>query len=398
MPTRGSFTVLHVVGVPVRVHWTLLLAIPYIAYVFSTDFAGVAGMAHVRAPRLVLSPLVWGALLAVGLFASVLVHELAHTLVAQRAGGRVREITLMLLGGASQIERMPRRKGVEALVAAAGPATSLVLGAVLLAVRSAASPRAVDLHLGLFYLGQINIALALFNLLPAFPMDGGRVLRSLLATRIGHLRATRIAARIGDAFGVAMALYGVWTGNYLLLLVAFFIHVGAGHETGLEQTRNATLGLRVADVMTPNPPAITFDTPLAAAPALMRTAGRMELVVVDGRGHPLGLVRAADLARVTPRDRARLAVGDLRAPLARSAVQVPIGDSASDALERADEAGAEYILAVDGAAADPPALAGLLVRRDIEKALFLRALEGRAPSNGPDGEPGGEPGGERRAA
>jgi Zn-dependent protease/CBS domain-containing protein len=373
---RGSLTVLRVKGVPIRVHWTLLLVIPYIAVVFSSDFSSIADMAHVRPTRVVLPPLFWGGILAVGLFVSVAVHELAHTLVALRVGGRVREITLMLIGGASQIERMPRRKGVEALMAAAGPAASLALGAVMLGVQSILPPRAVDLRLGLYYLGQINIALGVFNLLPAFPMDGGRVLRSLLAARLGALRGTRIAALVGRIFAVLIAGYGLWNGNFLLLVIAFFVYAGAGQEALLEKTRDATDGLVVADLMTPCPPAPTLDTPLAAVPSLMRAAGRMELVVVDQRGHPVGVVRAADLARVPRRDRDRLALANLREQLTRSAVQVAVDESASEALERADEAGAEYVIAIDRCAA----LAGLLVRGDMEKALLLHALDAREPA------------------
>jgi Zn-dependent protease len=378
MPLSGALTLLRVKGVPVRAHWTLLLIVPYLAVVFSADFAGVADMADVPVQSLTLPPLLWGVVLAIGLFVSVALHELAHTLVALRVGGKVREITLMLIGGVSQIERLPDRKGIEAIMAAAGPATSLAIGALLLVTTWFLPASAVDLRLGLFYLGQINLVLGLFNLVPAFPMDGGRVLRSLLATRLGTMRATDIAALIGKAFAVLMAAAGLWAGNFLLLIIAFFIYAGAGAEARMEQTRHAIEGVRVAELMTPHPPVVPLDTPLARLPRLMRAAGRMELVVTDERGHPLGLVRASDLTRFAPADRERLTVRDIGDRLASSAVQVPLDDPARTALERADESGAEYVIAVDQTAADPPGLAGLLARSDIEKLMLLRALDERA--------------------
>jgi Zn-dependent protease/CBS domain-containing protein len=375
MPLSGALTLLRVKGVPVRAHWTLLLIVPYIAVVFSGDFARVAEMAGVSARNLTLPPLFFGVLLAIGLFVSVAVHELAHTLVALRVGGKVREITLMLIGGVSQIERLPDRKGVEALMAAAGPATSLVLGALLHVSTALLPASAVDLRLGLFYLGHINLVLGLFNLLPAFPMDGGRVLRSLLATRLGALRATDIAALIGKAFAVLMAAAGLWAGNFLLLIIAFFLYAGAGAEARVEQIRHAIEGVRVAELMRPDPPAVRFDTRLAALPRLMRSAGRMELVVTDERGHPLGLVRASDLTRFAPADRERLTVRDIGDTLVSSAIQAPLDDPARTALERADETGADYVIAIDQSTADPPSLAGLLARNDIEKLMLLRSLD-----------------------
>src|SRR5262249_53472227 len=132
MFNRGSITLFRVRSVPVKAHWTLLLILPYLAFVFAVRFGAVAQKSGVEPKDLLLPPLFWGILIALGLFPSVAIHELAHTWVAIRSGGQVREITLMLLGGVSQIERMPRRPRYEALMAAAGPLTSLLLGGILL--------------------------------------------------------------------------------------------------------------------------------------------------------------------------------------------------------------------------------------------------------------------------
>ena len=375
MPTRGSFTILRVRGVPVRVHWSLLLILPYIAVVFSAYFARVTGVAAIPAERVSLPPLFWGVLLAVGLFASVAIHELAHTLVAIRAGGRVHDITLMLLGGVSRIERMPPGKGTEALMAAAGPATSLALGAALLALHGMAPSGAADVHLGLFYLGQINLVLGVFNLVPAFPMDGGRVLRALLAIWLGRLRATRAATLVGKTLAVAMALFGVWTGNYLLLLIAIFVYAGAGQELRAEETRQALEGLQVGDLMLRAPPAVQLDAPVAILPARMRAAGSMELVVVDEAHRPVGVVRAQDLLRLSPEQQATLEVGDLGPRLSPAAVLATPNEPATEALDRAQDLGADYVIAVERDSLHAPFMVGLVRRRELEQALLLRGLE-----------------------
>lgn len=376
MPFRGSFTLLRVKGVPIRLHWTLLLVLVPVAIVLSADFPEVAAAAGVPVDGLLLPPLLWGGMMAVLLFASVAIHELAHTLVALRAGSKVYEITLMFIGGVSQVARIPSQR-VETLMAAAGPATSLALGALLLVGHASLPADTADLRLGMFYLGHINFVLGLFNLLPAFPMDGGRILRGLLAGRLGAVRATSVAARVGQVLALLMAVLSLVFGNFLLLIVAIFVYAGASQEALAEETRSALEGLRVADIMRPRPPAVALQTPMAILAGIMRGAGSTEVVVVDDCAHPLGLVRATDLARLPPAQRSKAAVGDLgEQQLTRFTVQVSQDESALAALERADQAGAEYVIAVDEAAAgNVSTLTGLFGPRDIEKALLLRSLE-----------------------
>src|SRR5688572_13752197 len=223
--TGGSLTLFRVRGVPVRAHWTLLLSMMWMTPVFALRFGDVARVSGVDPAAVVLPPIVWGLLVAIGLFASVAVHEMAHTLVALRAGGRVREITLMLLGGVTQVEHLPQRPRTEAVMAAAGPLTSIALG--LLLIGGLRLPLPADLHLGVFYLAQLNFVLGIFNLLPAFPMDGGRILRALLTLRVGALRATRAAAWIGKAAAIAFGLWALAGGGLFMVLLALFLYTGA---------------------------------------------------------------------------------------------------------------------------------------------------------------------------
>jgi Zn-dependent protease len=368
---RGSFTLFRVRGVPLRVHWSLLLILPYIAVVFSGYFARVASVADVSPERIHVPPLFWGALLAIGLFASIALHELAHTMVAIRNGGKVRDITLMLIGGVSSIERMPRSWKLEATMAAAGPLASFAIAAVLLAINALIPHTAADPRMGLFYLANANLVLGVFNLLPAFPMDGGRVLRGLLESRLGHTRATRIAASVGRGFAILIGILGLWSGNYLLLLVALFVYSGARAEEDSELVHDTLRGLRIADVMGPPPPAVRLDAPLDEIPARMQQAGRVELLVVDDQAHAIGLVRARDLASVPARERPFLHVRDLRDRVTHAAVVATPDEDAEHALERAGAAGTEFVIAVDPSGAWP---VGLVGPREMERAFALRSL------------------------
>ena len=378
MYQRGAVTLFHIRGVPIRAHWTLLLVLPYMAIVFSMQFAGVAKLAGIAPDALRGPPLVWGALLALALFASVAVHELAHTLVALGRGGKVRDITLMLLGGVSHFERIPERPGTEALVAVIGPVVSLVLAGLLFLLLRLFAQGPADLRLGLFYLAYLNLLLGLFNLLPAFPMDGGRVLRAALATRLSRGRATAIAARVGMVAAVILGIIGLWGGSFLLLLIAIFVFFGAQVEARGEQIREALSGLRVADLLTAQAPTVTTTTSLSELLPLMHRAGTLQLIVVDDRSQLVGVVRAADVVEVPPSERPHRAVADLGDKLHAGVVTVPWSASASSALERAAEAHVDHLLVVDSTDGRSGAPVGLLGLQEIEQAIRLHLLEASA--------------------
>ena len=354
---NGSLTLFRARGIPIRAHWSLLLVLPYFAYMFSAQFAQVAALAGEHPRTIAIPPLVWGALLAVGLFASIAVHELAHSMVAVRAGGRVREITLLLLGGISQIESLPRRPRVEAVMAAVGPAASLALAGLLYGVHELWPHGAGDPRMGLFYLAHMNLVLAVFNILPAFPMDGGRVLRAVLATRTSPARATHIAATIGKGFAVAFAGLGLWTGNFLLFIIALFLYSGANAEAGMEREHEALAGLRVGDIMMRWPPVAQADAPPAAVAALLQEAGRGEAIIVDRNGAPAAIVRAGDLAE--PRRRAS-------APIVVARPDEPL----TDVVDRARAAARETIVVV----VPGEGVVGVVGPTEIANALAAQAL------------------------
>jgi len=223
----GSSTrIVTILGVPIRVHITLWIFLPLIAL----NFSGVLGTGH----------LFWGILAAAGLFASVALHELGHALVAMSRGCRVREILLLPIGGVAQLEGFPSRPHDEMLIAVAGPVVSLLLSFAL----GTAAFLSQLLHLFslamLFaILSGINLMLALFNLLPSFPMDGGRIFRAWMTPRVGRLEATRRAATVGRIMAVLFGVVGFLQGNLFLMGIAVFIYMAAGAEYRMVAAREA---------------------------------------------------------------------------------------------------------------------------------------------------------------
>lgn len=213
----NAFQIAKVRGIPIRMHITLLIALPFFGYKFAEFFS-----AH---------PLTWGMLAAVTLFISVALHELGHSFVAIVKGFPVRDITLWPIGGIASLARIPERPRDEFWVAIAGPLVSVTLAGVLYGLNYFETfPEKSDATTFCDALCQINFGLFLFNLLPAFPMDGGRILRAALSRRKGRLAATRIAARLGKILAVIMAILGWHYGAPMLVVIAVFIFFSARAE------------------------------------------------------------------------------------------------------------------------------------------------------------------------
>jgi Zn-dependent protease/CBS domain-containing protein len=328
----GSVSIGRIGGVPIRLHFTFLLVLPFLAYGFSRAFvlfresAAVAGIP----PELVRGPpLAWGAALALSLFASVLVHELAHSFYAIRKGGQVRDITLLMIGGVSNITEAPHGHRHEGMMAFVGPLASLALAALFWSAHlalGAAGASLVSLRFALVYLGAMNLALGVFNLLPAFPMDGGRILRAALSSRLGPVRATTIAATLGKAIALLFLGVGLFGGNFILAIVAIFVWIGAEAEVRQVRARSVLERLRVADFVRPAPAPLPSSATVAEAADRMRGERRAALVAMDG-AHLLGVVSLEDLERPA-RGRGEAVLAEL----VRAAPQVSLGASAWDAF------------------------------------------------------------------
>ncbi len=251
-----SFKIGSVWGIPIELHLTFILLI-----------IAVAGLS-------IYYNQIYSFILIVFLFIFVLFHELAHSVVARRRNIKVLKIILYPIGGVSEIEEIPENPAIEWRVAFAGPATSLVMGAALVGVNFALPeklifpPSSVVLSTGnlLLDLGYLNLLLGAFNLIPAFPMDGGRLFRALLAERMNFTDATKYASYIGRILGIAMAVFGIVFPAYLLfVIVGVFVYVGASEEA--EQTIISTTlaSVRVKDVMQSEVGSVRPDQTLAEA-------------------------------------------------------------------------------------------------------------------------------------
>jgi Zn-dependent protease/CBS domain-containing protein len=232
-----------IAGIPIYVHWTFLILIAYVVY------------GHWRAGN-DLATTAEGVAFVLAIFACVVLHELGHALAARRYGVPTADITLLPIGGVARLERFPEEPLQELVIALAGPAVNLVIAGVLLICGVALSTAFTDpqhQHLVqdgfLSKLLEINLFLALFNLLPAFPMDGGRVLRALLAMRFEYSQATRMAASVGQFVAIMFAFIGLSYGQPMLVFIAIFVWIGAESEAVQVQQRLELQGAQVRDAM-----------------------------------------------------------------------------------------------------------------------------------------------------
>ncbi|MFN2565892.1 MAG: site-2 protease family protein [Gemmatimonadaceae bacterium] len=293
---RWSWRVGRLAGIDVHVHatfWLLLVWVALLRYRVGGSLAAVL-------PELVF-------ILAV--FAIIVLHELGHALTARRFGIATRDITLLPIGGVARLERMPREPRQELLIALAGPAVNVALAAVLylvLAVGGRASPVADVAALDDRFLGRalierlvgLNLWLAAFNLLPAFPMDGGRVLRAALAMRTGnYARATEQAARIGRAFALLFGFLGLFVvENPFLVFVALFVWLGAAGEAAAVQTSSTLAGIPVRQVMITDVRTLAPNDPLERAVRYVLDGFQQDFPVVAD-GQVVGVLTRAALLR-----------------------------------------------------------------------------------------------------
>jgi Zn-dependent protease len=253
---KWSYRIARVSGIDVKIHATFLLLLAWFAFSFYQT-GGTSAALH-------------GVLLILLLFTCVLLHEFGHAFAARAYGIRTPDITLLPIGGVARLERMPDNPVQELVVAVAGPAVNVFI-ALVLWIALAPQINLDDLSTLdrpgkslLLQLLSVNIMLILFNLLPAFPMDGGRMLRAVLAMRMDHTRATTIAARIGQGIAVLFVIAGFF-GNPFLILIGFFVFMGAQQEASYAKMKSAVTGLRVADAMITRFASLPEDWTIAAA-------------------------------------------------------------------------------------------------------------------------------------
>ncbi len=319
---RASFKLFRISGISVEVHISLLILLGLLVYVFSVT-PSPYGFAEFSVPtRTVLSFVA-----AISLFVSIMLHELSHSLVARRYGVRVRGIMLFIFGGVAMMEKMPKKPSEEFAVAIAGPAASVGIGAASLIISTIPNP-VISSFFTLF--AYFNFILAAFNLIPAFPMDGGRILRSFLAERMSYARATKIAAEVGRALAVFMAIFGIFY-NPWLILIALFIYMGASEEERLVLLENVLGKVKVGDVMSRDVKFVTPEMKVAEVAEMLLKYKHLGYPVIES-GELVGMITLKDIINADPDAR----VGDV---MSRDVITVRPDTSAFDALKIMSERG-----------------------------------------------------------
>jgi Zn-dependent protease/predicted transcriptional regulator len=358
-----SFPLLRLRGIEIKVHASFALILVWAAYYwgFGTD-AGARGA-------------LFGIVATLLLFVCVTLHELGHAITAQHYGVKVEDITLLPIGGVARIE-VPENPRQELWIALAGPAVNVVIAAVLIALGAVleATSLAMPADLGdtmrsaewsglLAYLTLANIGLVVFNAIPAFPLDGGRVLRALLALRTDYRRATRIAVSIGQGLALLFGLTGFATGDFFLIVIAIFVWFGASAEGQQVEVDNVFGSATVGQTMIMHPQVLAATDPLSRAVELTLGTAQADFPVVEPGGRIVGLLTLDDLL-LGLRDQPAATVGEAMRrefPVTQSeefvtAAQKQMGEGRVRALP---------VVRPDGR------LAGLLTAADIGEAFRL---------------------------
>ncbi len=367
---HNSFRLFTIRGIEVGVHYSWLIIFGLVTYSLSAYvFPGVPGIERLSTAEYWLL----GALTAILLFASVLIHELAHSFVARARGLDAKSITLFIFGGVSNLSGEAKEPSTEFWVAIVGPLTSFVLAGITFGLATIVSePRA---ELVLSYLFLINLTLGIFNLVPGFPLDGGRVLRAILWKATGSLRrATEWAANAGKLvaylmFGFAIYLFlvedsvigGLWTAA-----IAWFLHNAASTSVQQLVFEQRLRRVKVADVITPDDTTVGPDMTVAELVDryILPAARRAVPVAQDGR--LVGIVTISDIANVPPDQRGQVLVGQVMSGTDK--LHTVRGDArVLDAFELLGEHDLEQLPVMDG-----DRLVGLLTRADVARQLQLR--------------------------
>jgi Zn-dependent protease/CBS domain-containing protein len=364
-----AFRVGSVATIPIKIDITLLLILPILVYLIGSGM-GDAALAFnqgfdagldVDALTAGATPWVIGSFSAVGLFVCVLLHELGHAAVARYYGYGIESITLWLLGGIARPEEQPEQWNHEFWIAIGGPIVSIAIGAACFVAFDALGSDPVRFVVG--YLAVLNFVLAGFNMLPAFPLDGGRVLRALLGRRRTHLEATRLSVRIGKFFAIVFGLFGLLVFNPFLIAVAFFVYMAAAAEGRQTALKAAFEGVTVGDVMTPagEVRTISSDETLDAVLERMFTERHTGYPVVDG-GRPVGVITLDDIRDVDPEARPSRTVAEIMSTDLRT---VDVETEAMEAMQRLASEDIGRLLVTDGNGA----LVGLVTRSDLITAM-----------------------------
>ena len=359
-------------GIPIQLNWTFLLILPIFAWIIGSDIITLAELVNnVLGSSIPTEPLTVGSVpwllgfaAAGGLFFGVLLHEFGHSLVAMRYGLEIESITLWLLGGVASFREMPEDWHKEFTIAIAGPVVSVLVGVVsyIAFILTPASLGPLQFVLG--YLALMNLTLAAFNMLPGFPMDGGRVLRALLARKRPHAQATQLAAEVGKIFAFLLGMVGLFAFSPLFILLAFFIYIAASGEAQQSTVKAAFQGVAVRDIMTPGEElhVVEEGTTVAELLGRMFTERHTGYPVVDARSELVGMVTLDDARTIKEIERDAYRVEGV---MERDVTSIAPDADAITALRTMQEHGVGRLPVVD----ERGDLTGIISRTDLMTAF-----------------------------
>jgi Zn-dependent protease/CBS domain-containing protein len=349
-----SLPIVRIAGIQLRIHITFLLLIGWLALGYYAEGGSAAAAGRV--------------LYILLLFLCVVLHEFGHALAAKSFGINTPDITLLPIGGVARLERMPEEPRQELIIAAAGPAVNVVIALALWLVigwRPAADTRVFEGLDLLTKLLQINILLVLFNLLPAFPMDGGRILRALLATRMSYARATQTAATVGQAFAFIFGFMGLF-GNPLLIFIALFVYLGATQEAALAQMKDVSRGLPVSSAMVRDFRSLPRSATLQEAVDALLATSQHDFPIVDENGSVIGVLTRHDLIAALRRDDPNIRVEDV---MRRDIPTVTTGTRFEDAFRIMQECNCPAVPVLD----NMRRLVGLLTPENVSELMMIHS-------------------------
>ncbi|MEZ6242925.1 MAG: site-2 protease family protein [Phycisphaerales bacterium] len=362
---KGSLRIARIAGIDIGIHWTFWLIIVFIGWVVLSNGGTPADVVKMTG-------------FVFALFGCVVLHELGHALTALRFGVRTRDITLLPIGGVARLERIPEEPMQELVIAVMGPAVNVVIAAVLIVVIIATGTswtpgeNAANEYMKLPFLvnlAAVNIFLVLFNMLPAFPMDGGRVLRALLATQMGFAKATDVAAKVGAVMAVLFVAFAFFTGNLVLGLIAVFVFLGGQAENRAAQTRSALHGLPVRGAMVTGFRTLDAGATLHEAVDTLLAGSQQDFPVVE-EGRLVGMLYRQALVRAIAQGGMEHTVREVM----DAGVDALSPDAALEsAIESLREKPAVPVLE-DGR------LVGLLTSENVGELIMINAAAAHAPA------------------
>src|SRR6266481_2219447 len=345
-----SLPIFRIAGIQLRIHITFLLLIAWLAFGYYAQGGSAVALSRV--------------IFVLLLFLCVVLHEFGHAFAAKAFGINTPDITLLPIGGVARLERMPEEPVQELIIAVAGPLVNVVIALGLFIAGGAQAllnPAAVEAGGLIAQLLTINIMLVLFNLLPAFPMDGGRVLRALLATRMNYARATQVAATVGQGFAFVGLLW-----NPFLIFIALFVYIGASQEAALAQMKDVSRRFPVSSAMVREFRTLSEDATLQEAVDALLATSQHDFPVVDETGNVTGILTRNDLISALRKNDPSLRVGDV---MRRDIPTVTTGTRFEDAFRIMQECNCPAVPVLDSM----KRLVGLLTPENVTELMMIQS-------------------------